>query len=110
MNTTRIVEHTETFEDLKEQVLVWSKNKGILDNSDLKTQTLKMVSEVGEACDNVARMDLDALEDDLGDILVTLINVAEFAGKDLNQCLFDALGVITKRTGKMVDGTFVKDV
>jgi hypothetical protein len=40
---------------------------------------------------------------------VTLIIQAKMQGLDLNECLGSAYNVISKRTGKMVNGTFVKD-
>lgn len=48
-------------------------------------------------------------EDGIGDTMVTLILLCEMLGFDLENCLQQAYNVISKRTGKMVDGTFVKD-
>ena len=50
------------------------------------------------------------IEDALGDILVTIIIQAEMHELSLVDCLESAYNVISKRTGKMVDGQFVKDV
>jgi NTP pyrophosphatase (non-canonical NTP hydrolase) len=47
--------------------------------------------------------------DALGDILVTIIIQAEMQGLKLEECLESAYNVISKRTGKMINGTFVKD-
>ena len=49
------------------------------------------------------------IEDALGDILVTIIIQAEMQGMSLVNCLESAYNIIAKRTGKMVDGQFVKD-
>ena len=71
---------------------------------------LKFISEAGELADNIAVGNHDAAQDDLGDVLVTLILLAELIDTDLMTCLTDSYNVIRKRSGKMVNGIFVKDV
>ena len=51
----------------------------------------------------------DEVKDGIGDQVVTLILAAELAGTTLEECLALAYAEIKNRTGKMVDGTFVKD-
>ena len=51
----------------------------------------------------------DEVKDGIGDQVVTLILAAELAGTTLEKCLALAYAQIKDRTGKMVDGTFVKD-
>ena len=95
---------------LKSNVLDWAESRGIFDSSDSKTQCLKFVSEAGELADNIAKGDHYAAQDDLGDILVTLILLSEMIDTDLMVCLESAYETIRKRQGKMVNGVFVKDV
>ena len=95
---------------LKRAVLDWADTRGILSSSDPKTQCLKFVSEAGELADNIAKGDHYAALDDIGDILVTLILLAELIDTDLMVCLEGAYEIIRKRQGKMVNGIFVKDV
>ena len=47
--------------------------------------------------------------DAIGDIQVTLILQCKLWGIDYDKCLEEAYKVIKNRTGKMVNGTFVKD-
>lgn len=47
--------------------------------------------------------------DSLGDSVVTLIILADILGYDIRDCLLGAYEVISKRTGKNVDGNFVKN-
>ena len=49
------------------------------------------------------------LVDGLGDTLVTLIILAAQYGLELEDCLEYAYNEIKDRTGKTVDGTFIKD-
>ena len=94
---------------LDEEVISWGTKKGIFKNSDAKSQCLKTVSEVGELAEAVNKGDLDEIIDAIGDIEVTLILLCKMYRIDRDMCLQSAYNVISKRTGKMVNGVFVKD-
>lgn len=93
--------------NIEAKVIQWAKVRGIFDKSDPKTQCLKTVSEVGELADSVAKR--EDIRDDVGDILVTLILLTRMYGTTLDECLGVAWAEIKGRTGRMVNGTFVKD-
>ncbi|BAK15833.1 predicted pyrophosphatase [Solibacillus silvestris StLB046] len=93
--------------ELFKQVEQWSMNKG-LDKADSSKQFLKVTEEVGEVAAALARNDKDALRDGIGDVVVTLIILAQQNGMDLEECLNCAYDEIKGRTGKMVNGVFVK--
>jgi NTP pyrophosphatase (non-canonical NTP hydrolase) len=69
----------------------------------------KTAEEVNELNDALFEDNRAEIIDALGDILVTIIIQAEMQGLKLEDCLESAYNVIAKRTGKMVDGQFVKD-
>ncbi|MEB8416340.1 MazG-like family protein [Enterococcus casseliflavus] len=94
-------------DELIEQVEQWAKNKG-LDKAESSKQMLKTVEEVGEVAAALARNDQDALRDGIGDVVVTLIILAMQNDMDLYECLNCAYDEIKGRTGKMVNGVFVK--
>lgn len=85
----------------------WSINKG-LDKAESSKQFLKVTEEVGEVASALARNNLDALKDGIGDVVVTLIILAQQNGLTLEECTQVAYEEIKGRTGKMVDGVFVK--
>lgn len=91
------------------KVREWAKDRGIFESSDPKSQMLKTVEEVGELADAIAKEDREEIQDAIGDIIVTLVLQAEMQGLDVRDCLGSAYGVISKRSGKMVNGVFVKD-
>jgi len=93
--------------ELVELVEQWSKEKG-LDKADSSKQMLKVVEETGEVAAALARNDQDALRDGIGDVAVTLIILALQNDMDLYECLNIAYDEIKGRTGKMVNGVFVK--
>jgi NTP pyrophosphatase (non-canonical NTP hydrolase) len=92
---------------LIDDVINWGKKTGILDYSTPKDQALKTVSEVGEFADNVVKG--RNCEDDIGDIIVTLILQCELQNTTISRCLGLARDEIVKRKGKMVNGVFVKE-
>lgn len=96
-------------EALIAQVKAWGREKGI---NNPTMQYAKMIEEAGEIAHELTRgrYKTDEMEDALGDTLVTLIILADILGYDLHDCLAEAYGVISKRTGKNIDGSFVKDV
>lgn len=94
-------------DELIEQVEQWAKDKG-LDKAESSKQMLKTVEEVGEVAAALARNDQDALRDGIGDVVVTLIILALQNDMDLYECLNCAYDEIKGRTGKMVNGVFVK--
>ncbi|MFS0878289.1 MazG-like family protein [Solibacillus isronensis] len=93
--------------ELIKQVEQWSINKG-LDKAESSKQFLKVTEEVGEVAAALARNDKDALRDGIGDVVVTLIILAQQNGMDLEECLNCAYDEIKGRTGEMVNGVFVK--
>lgn len=48
------------------------------------------------------------MSNDIGDIIVVLINIAQRNGLTITDCLADAWDDIKDRKGRMVDGVFVK--
>lgn len=86
----------------------WSKNKG-LDSSEPSKQFLKVTEEVGEVAAALARSDEDELRDGIGDVIVTLIILAQQHDMDLYECLNQAYAEISNRKGKMINGVFVKE-
>jgi NTP pyrophosphatase (non-canonical NTP hydrolase) len=98
-----------SYNELEALVITWAHQKGILDNGTPRAQAGKTVEEVQELIDAIDVNNKAEIEDALGDILVTIIIQAEMQGLELLECLESAYNVISKRTGKMVDGQFVKD-
>ena len=87
----------------------WAEDRGLYKHGDPKTQSLKLVEEVGEICRATLKEDHDEVIDGIGDCVVVLTNLAELHGVTIEECIASAYGVISKRTGKMVNGTFKKD-
>lgn len=86
----------------------WSTDRKIIQNGNVLAQGLKLVSEVGELADNLAKG--RCIKDDIGDCCVVLNNLVHMQGLTLDECLEQAWNDIKNRTGEMnVHGVFIKD-
>jgi hypothetical protein len=98
------------FDELHVKVLQWSRDRQIVPNSTATAQYLKAASEMGELADALAKKDLNATADAVGDVLVCLINFCELSGLDIVQCLEGAYNEIKDRKGFLLpNGVFVKE-
>ena len=95
--------------ELEVCVQEWAREKGIFDKATPLKQALKTQEEVTELLNAIVDRDKAEMEDAIGDILVTLIILAEMYHVTLEECLNGAYDIISKRTGKMINGQFVKD-
>ena len=98
-----------TYQALEAVVEQWAADKGILTKATPEAQAKKTLEEVHELIDAIESDNRLEIIDALGDILVTIIIQAKMQGLSLERCLESAYDVISKRTGKMIDGQFVKD-
>jgi len=90
-------------------IRTWADERGLYDKGDTKTQYLKLMEEAGELGRAILKNDQPEVVDAIGDMVVVLTNLSELAGYKIEHCIDQAYNVISKRTGKMVNGTFVKD-
>lgn len=97
--------------ELIKNVLQWSESKGITGPKGKGTkiaQASKVLEEARETYNAVRASDLHETKDGIGDTLVTCIILAEMHGWTAEKCLQAAYDVISKRSGSMVNGSFVK--
>ena len=87
----------------------WAGERGLYTKGDKKTQFCKLMEEAGELGRAVLKDDQPEFVDAIGDMVVVLTNMAHLGGTTIEDCIDAAYEVISKRTGKMVNGTFVKD-
>jgi len=94
---------------LIKQVEEWADAKGILAHATTIRQAEKTLEETNELICAILNEDRAEIKDAIGDIMVTIIIQAKMQGLTIEECLQSAYDVISKRTGKMVNGQFIKD-
>lgn len=97
------------YNELEALVIAWAEQKGIFEKGNPDAQCEKTFEEVTELSAAIYENNKEEVIDALGDILVTIIIQAEMQGLKLEDCLLSAYNVISKRTGVMVEGKFVRD-
>ena len=86
----------------------WAMVRGIYDKGNSHTQYVKLMEEAGELARALLKNDKPEVIDSIGDMVVVLTNLAKLEKLDIEDCIDNAYQTISKRTGKMVNGTFVK--
>ena len=94
-------------QDTINSIIQWHYDRNLIDGSSDKDQYLKLIQEAGELSDNICKG--KDIRDDIGDMMVVLINIMERNNLTLNECLEVAYNDIKDRKGRMVDGVFVKE-
>ena len=116
---------TKEFKQLNKRVITWAAEKGILEKATPLTQMNKTLEEVKETEEALfaqsnklthyknskgeLKNTKDELFDGFGDSLVTILIGCELQNINPLEALESALNIIEKRTGKIINGTFVKD-
>ena len=100
-----IVNESTRFQKIRD----WAGERGLYTKGDKKTQFCKLMEQAGELGRAVLKDDQPEFIDAIGDMVVVLTNMAHLGGTTIEECIDTAYKVISKRTGKMVNGTFVKD-
>ena len=70
---------------------------------------IKLYEESGELSQALLKNNKEDIIDAIGDSIVVLTNLAHLVGTDIETCVQSAYDEISSRTGKMINGTFVKD-
>ncbi len=92
-----------------DRIREWAQDRGLYDEGNPHTQYVKLQEEAGELAKALLQDDKMEIMDAIGDMVVVLTNLAHLENTTIEACIEQAYKVIAKRTGKMINGTFVKD-
>lgn len=101
--------HKGESESLEDKIIKWANDRCLYENSTNETRILKFYEEIGEWLVEVETGNEKAEMLELGDIYVCLVNIAKGRGFSLEECGWAAYNKIKNRTGRMENGTFIKD-
>lgn len=96
-----------TVESLENKIVQWHYDRNLIAGANDKDQFMKLIQECGELSDNICKQ--RDIRDDIGDIIVVLINIAERNSLTLEECMQVAYDDIKDRKGRMIDGVFIKE-
>ena len=104
-----LVDYVESQQSIFDSIRNWAEVRGIYENGDARTQYIKLQEEAGELAKAMLKDDQAEFVDAIGDMVVVLTNLAEQRNVRIETCIASAYNQISDRTGKMINGTFVKD-
>ena len=96
-----------TESNYEELIGQWHRGRNLIEGSTDKDQYLKLIQEAGELSDSLCKG--KDIRDDVGDMMVVLINIMVRNNLTMKDCLKVAYADIKDRKGKMIDGIFVKE-
>ena len=96
-----------TEKNYEELIGQWHRDRNLIDGSTDKDQYMKLIQEAGELSDSLCKG--KDVRDDIGDMMVVLINIMVRNNLTIQECLSVAYDDIKNRKGKMIDGIFVKE-
>jgi NTP pyrophosphatase (non-canonical NTP hydrolase) len=100
-----VQKHEDRFDLIRD----WAAVRGIYEKGNTIVQYTKLQEEAGELAKALLNNDHDEINDAIGDMVVVLTNLAHLHGTEIEDCIDAAYNEIAGRTGKMINGTFVKD-
>lgn len=97
------------YENIQPQVVKWFYDKGLINKDNSTKQLCKVIEEIGELSGAILKENKEEELDSFGDVLITLIGLAEMRKVNLLECLEMAFNVIKDRKGVVKDGTFIRE-
>ena len=98
------------FDDFQDAIEDWALERGLIEQSTVEAQLLKLVEETAELITAIRKRDRLATQDSIGDIQTVLAVICVKLDCYLSVCASHAYNEIKDRKGRMVDGQFVKEV
>jgi NTP pyrophosphatase (non-canonical NTP hydrolase) len=92
-----------------ENIREWAHARNLIKGTTSSAQFEKYLEECGELGRALIERDAVKLKDAIGDCVVVLTILASQNQMKIEDCISAAYDEIKHRTGKMVDGVFVKD-
>ena len=90
-------------------IRVWAHERNIINGATMQAQFVKLIEEIGELAQGIAKGRPEAIKDGIGDAVVVLTILAAQHGVTIEDCIEIAWNEIKDRKGRMVNGTFLKE-
>ena len=87
----------------------WADARNIIRGASPEKQFVKLMEEIGELANGMAKNKVDNIYDGIGDAVVVLTILAAQYDVEIEHCIELAWNEIKDRKGRMVNGIFVKE-
>jgi NTP pyrophosphatase (non-canonical NTP hydrolase) len=94
--------------NVTDKIKRWSIDRN-LHTANPDKQMLKLIEELGELAEGMAKGKPELIKDAVGDVYVVLTILSQQLGIDIEECIAIAYDEIKDRKGRMIDGVFVKE-
>ena len=92
-----------------ERIRDWADERNLILGSTPQAQFVKLIEEIGELDEAIAKNKKEQFEDSIGDAFVVLTILAAQQNVPIEQCIANAWNEIKDRKGRMINGVFVKE-
>ncbi len=93
------------FEDIRN----WAEARNIVAGATREKQFVKLMEEIGELANGIAKSREHEIMDGIGDAVVVLTILAAQSNVTIEQCIEMAWDEIKDRKGRLLNGVFVKE-
>ena len=87
----------------------WASDRNIINGATMQAQFVKLIEEIGELAEGIAKGRPEAIKDGIGDAVVVLTILAAQHGVTIEDCIEMAWNEIKDRKGRMVGGVYLKE-
>lgn len=87
----------------------WAEARNLIAGSTVQAQFVKLIEEVGELAEAIAKGKDEQFMDSIGDAFVVLTILAAQKNLEIEECIAHAWDAIKDRKGRMKNGVFIKD-
>lgn len=92
-----------------ERIRQWAHDRNLIEGSTTQQQFVKLIEEVGELAESIAKSRFDDFKDAIGDCFVVLTILAAQNNLEIEDCIASAWNEIKDRKGKLVNGIWIKE-
>lgn len=92
-----------------EDIRNWANDRNLIKGGTPNAQFVKLMEEVGELAQGIAKNRVEDVFDGIGDAVVVLTILASQYGTRIEDCIELAWQEIKDRKGRMVNGIFIKE-
>lgn len=91
-----------------ERIREWADARNLITGSTPQAQFVKLIEEIGELAEAIAKNKEEQFEDSIGDAFVVLTILAAQQNVAIEQCIANAWNEIKDRKGRMINGIWIK--